>query len=177
MLSIIGLIIVVVVGLILFMASRKPDAFRVERGARINAPPERIFPLLNNFHNWARWSPWEKIDPAMSRDYGGPESGVGSFYAWLGNSKAGQGRMEITESTPPSHIRLNLDFLKPFKASNVTEFDLTPEGDSTELKWSMYGPSTFATKVMMIFTTMDKMVGKDFEQGLANLKRAVEPAD
>ncbi len=166
-------ILAAVVALIVAIAATKPDSFRVERSATINATPDRIFPLINDFHRWSAWSPWEKLDPDMRRTFGGPPAGVGSSYEWDGNKKAGQGRMEITESSP-SRIRLNLDFLKPFKAHNFTDFDMVPRGDSTDLTWSLYGPSPFMTKLMMVFTTMDKMVGKDFDEGIANLKRVAE---
>lgn len=174
MLTTIIVVIAVLIAVVLAMASSKPDSFRVERSATIQASPERIFPLLNDFHQWGKWSPWEKIDPGMKRTFGGPESGVGSSYDWEGNGKAGKGRMEITESQPSSRVLLDLDFIKPFKAHNITEFSLAPNGAGTDLKWAMYGPSPFMTKVMLVFTTMDKMVGKDFDQGLINLKREAE---
>lgn len=174
MLTTILLIVAALVAVILLLAMTKPSSFRVERRGTIQAPPEKIFPLLNDFHNWGKWSPWEKLDPNMTREFGGPENGVGSSYGWKGNSKAGEGRMEITESRSPSRVGLDLNFIKPFKANNKTEFDLTSGNNSTDLLWSMHGPSTFATKVMMVFTSMDKMIGKDFEQGIANLKRVAE---
>lgn len=174
MLSAIGLVLVAVIAVIVILAVMKPDSFTVERRASINAPPDRVFPLIDSFRRWVDWSPWEKLDPAMRKDFGGPDSGVGSSYAWEGNKKAGQGRMEITESTPPSEVRLKLDFLKPFKSSNTTVFELAPTAAGTDVRWVMYGPANFITKVMMVFTTMDKMVGKDFEEGLDNLKRLAE---
>ena len=166
--------IVILIAAILVLAAMKPDSFRLERRATIQASPDKIFGLLNDFHKWAGWSPWEKLDPAMSRKFGGPESGVGSSYECEGNSKAGKGRMEITESTPSSRILLNLDFIKPFEAHNITEFNLVPNGQGAELTWSMYGPSPFMSKVMTVFASMDKMVGKEFEKGLANLKGIAE---
>lgn len=172
MFTTIAIIIGVLIAIVLVLAATKPDSFRLERSATIDAPPEKIFPLLNDFHRWGEWSPWEKLDPAMQRTFGGPENGVGSFYEWEGNSKAGKGRMQITESQPPSRVVLDLDFIKPFKAHNITEFHLVPNGSRTNLTWSMHGPNTFMTKVMTVFTSMDKMVGKDFDQGLVNLKAA-----
>jgi hypothetical protein len=174
MLSTILIVVVVLIAGILALAATKPDSFQVQRRAMIDAPPDRIFALINDFHQWGVWSPWEKLDPAMKRTFDGPAAGVGSSYAWEGNSKAGQGRMEITESTSPSRLRLNLNFIKPFKANNVTEFNLAPKGNGTDVTWTLSGPSPFVTKLMMVFTTMDKMVGKDFEEGLANLKRVTE---
>lgn len=174
MLISIVVIVLVIVAVILLLAMTKPGSFRVERTEVIGAPPEDIFPLLNDFHRWSAWSPWEKLDPSMKRSFSGAPSGVGSVYEWDGNKKAGQGRMEITDSQPWSHIGINLDFLKPFKAHNITEFDLHQHGGGTELKWAMHGPSPFMTKLMMVFTTMDKLVGKDFDEGMANLKRVAE---
>ena len=174
MLTTILVIIVVVIAIILLLAMSKPNSFRVERGAAIQAPPERIFPLINEFPNWPRWSPWEKLDPAMKKDMSGPPSGVGSSYAWEGNSKAGKGRMEITESDQPRRVKIDLNFIKPFKSNNVTEFNLQPRDGGTHVHWTMDGPAPLMTKVMMVFMNMDKMVGKDFEEGLANLKRVAE---
>jgi hypothetical protein len=173
---IILIVVVALVVLLLGVAAMKPDSFRVERRTSIEAPPETIFPLINDFHNWAAWSPWEKLDPAMKRSYSGPQSGNGAGYGWEGNSKAGAGRMEITESTPSSHILIKLDFLKPFEAHNTTEYTLERSGDTTSVTWAMYGPNQFIAKVMQVFMSMDKMVGKDFEAGLANMKRLAESA-
>ena len=172
MLSTILLVLVLVIAVILAIAATKPNSFKVERSARIEAPPEKIFPLINDFRRWGAWSPWEHVDPDMKRTFSGPDSGVGSIYEWEGNNKAGKGRMEITQSRPSSHVSLNLDFIKPFKASNVTEFDFVPNGNATDFRWVMHGPSPFVTKIMMVFTTMDKMIGKDFDQGIVNLKKA-----
>jgi len=172
MLTIIAIVVGVPVAIVLVLAATKPDSFRMERSATIDAPPERIFPMLNDFRRWGEWSPWEKLDPAMRRTFGGPEPGVGSTYEWEGNSKAGKGRMQITESQPSSRVVLDLDFIKPFKSHNVTQFDLAPNGAATNITWSMHGPNTFMTKVMTVFTSMDKLVGKDFDQGLLNLQAA-----
>ena len=174
MLTAILLAVVAIVAVVLMLASRQPDSFRVERRATINASPDRVFPLINDFHRWDAWSPWEKLDPAMQKAFDGPPSGVGSSYAWKGNSKAGEGRMEIVDSRPASRVGLKLDFLKPFKSSNTTDFDLAPSGNGTDIRWSMSGPHTMMSKVMCLFTSMDRMVGKDFEEGLANLKREAE---
>ena len=174
MLTTILLAVVAIVVIILVLASRQPDSFRVERRATIDASPDRIFPLINDFHRWNAWSPWEKLDPAMNRVFDGPPSGVGSSYAWKGNSKAGEGRMEIVDSRPASRVGLKLDFIKPWKSSNTTDFDLASNGAGTDIRWSMSGPHTMMSKVMSLFITMDKLVGKDFEEGLANLKRVAE---
>jgi uncharacterized protein YndB with AHSA1/START domain len=167
-------IVVVAVGGLLAYAATKPDTFRLERSRAIEAPPEKIFALINDFWQWRGWSPWENIDPDLKRDYSGASSGRGAAYAWQGNNKVGQGRMEIVESVPPSKIVIKLDFLKPFEAHNAAEFTLTPAGDATNVNWAMHGPSPFISKVMCIFMSMDKMVGKSFEEGLANMKALAE---
>ena len=152
------------------MASK--DEFEVVREANIAAPPATVFGLLADFHRWPEWSPWEQLDPDMKRTHSGAPSGVGAVYEWEGNRKAGKGRMEITAAEPSSRIQLALQFLKPFKSNNTTTFDLTPRDGGTHVKWLMVGPKTFLTRVMGIFSSMDKMVGRDFEKGLANLGNA-----
>ena len=170
-------IVIVVVALIaalLAYAATKPDTFRVQRAASIKAPPEKIFALLNDFRRWDTWSPWEEKDPAMIRTFGDATSGKGAVYTWEGNTDVGQGRMEIAESVPPSKIAIKLDFLKPFETHNIVEFTLEPQGDSTNVTWAMRGPNPYFAKVMQSFFSMDKMVGKDFETGLGNLKAIAE---
>ena len=167
-------LLVVGVAAVLILAATKPDTFRVERAASIKASPEKIFPLLNDFHRYMAWSPYEKLDPAMKRTYSGASSGKGAVYSWESSGKAGQGRMEIADTSPPSKVRINLDFVKPFEASNIVEFTLEPKGESTNVTWAMHGPSPFFAKVMHVFFNMDSMVGKDFESGLANLKALAE---
>jgi carbon monoxide dehydrogenase subunit G len=174
MLKTIALVIVVAIAGILIFAATKPDTFRVERATTIKAPPEKIFPLINDFKRWDAWSPWEKKDPAMKRTYGPTTAGKGAHYAWEGNSDVGQGSMDITESVPSSKIALKLDFVKPFEGHNIVDFTLAPQGDTTNVTWSMQGPAPFITKVMQVFCNMDSMIGKDFETGLANLKAAAE---
>jgi uncharacterized protein YndB with AHSA1/START domain len=172
-LIILGIIVVLISALLLY-ASTKPDAFRVERSATINAPPERIFALINDFHHWPQWSPWEKLDPAMNKTHTGAPSGQGAIYEWEGNKKVGKGRMEIMESAPSSKIVIKLDFFKPFEAHNTAEFTLQAQGNSTHINWAMLGQMPFLFKVMTTFMNMDKMIGKDFETGLANLKAIAE---
>jgi uncharacterized protein YndB with AHSA1/START domain len=171
--SIVIVVAVLLASLLIFAATR-PDTFRVERSAIINAPPENIFPLINDFRKWEPWSPWEKVDPAIKRSYSGAASGKGAVYEWRGNKNIGQGRMEIVESSPPSKIKLIIDFIKPFEAHNTIEFTLIPQGGSTLVTQAMYGPSPFISKMMSIFCSMDKMVGKKYEEGLANLKAISE---
>lgn len=174
MLKSIAITVVVLIGALLIFAATKPDAFRIERATTIKAPPEKIFSLINDFHQWEAWSPWEKIDPALKRTYSGAASGKGAVYEWDGNNDIGQGRMEITESLPPSNVALKLDFVKPFEAHNTVEFTLAPQGDSTTVTQAMYGPSPYMSKLMTIFFSMEKMVGEKYEEGLANLKAIAE---
>ena len=174
MLKTIAIVVLVLVGALLAFAATKPDTFRVQRAASIKAPPEKIFPLINDLHSWGAWSPWEKLDPAMKRTHSGAASGKGAVYEWKGNREVGAGRMEIVAASPPSAVRIKLDFLKPFEAHNFAEFTLEPKGDATNVTWAMYGPNTYVSKLMSVFFSMDRMVGKYFESGLANLKAATE---
>lgn len=164
---------VIVVALLGF-ATTKPDTFRIERSVSIKAVPETIFAHLNDFRSWGDWSPWEKLDPALQRNYSGAAIGTGAVYEWKGNSDVGAGRMEILESSPASKLNIKLDFIEPFEGHNTAEFTLTPEGEATKITWAMHGPNQFLGKVMSIFVNMDKMLGKDFETGLANLKTISE---
>ena len=161
-----------VAGILGFAATRS-DKYRVDRSARIDAPPDKVFALLNDFRQWPKWSPWEELDPDMNRTHSGATSGKGAIYEWNGNKKVGQGRMEITESVPSQKLALKLDFIKPFEAHNVTEFTLTPQGSGTDLNWAMIGSKPYMMKVMGLFMNLDNMVGRDFEKGLAKLKTAV----
>jgi uncharacterized protein YndB with AHSA1/START domain len=168
------LALLVVVGGILLYALTKPDTFRVERSTTINASPEKIFSLLDNFHEWSKWSPWEKMDPTMQRSYSGPENGVGAAYAWKGNDAVGQGSMKITQVAAPSKLGVQLDFIAPMEASNQVEFVLTPNGNTTHVLWTMQGESNYLSKLMQVFVSMDSLIGKDFEAGLADLKATAE---
>ena len=174
MLKKIALVVVLAIAALLIYAATRPDTFRVERTARIEAPAEKIFPLIDDFHRWGTWSPYEKLDPAMKRSFGGSASGKGATYAWEGNDKAGAGRMEIVESTPSSKVAIKLDFIKPFEGHNTAEFTMLPQGRTTYLSWVMRGPSSFISKLMQVFMNLDHMIGKDFEAGLANLKSLTE---
>ena len=163
----------VAAGLLIFVATR-PDTFRVERHVTIDRSAAEIFPLIEDFHAWTRWSPWEDLDPALRRTYKGPERGPGAIYEWEGNSKVGKGHMEIMRSEAPTHLMIDLSFIRPFKAENAAAFDLEPQGSGTEVSWAIYGPLPFASKLMSLFVSMDKLLGKDFEKGLARLKAAAE---
>lgn len=173
-LVVIAAVLVVVVAAVLIYAATRPDSFRIERSASIKAPPEKIFALINDLHQWASWSPWEKIDPALKRTHGGAASGKGALYAWEGNNKVGSGSMEILESVPSSRITIKLDFIKPFEGHNSAEFKIERAGDSTTVTWAMFGPSPYLSKVMGLVFSMDKMIGGQFETGLANLKAITE---
>ena len=146
----------------------------MERSARIDAPPARVYAQIANFRQWPKWSPWEDVDPNLQRTYSGAESGLGAVYAWSGNRKAGQGRMEITEADEPSLVRIDLVFEKPWKARNDTSFVIRPEGLGSHVTWSMTGQRTLITKAMGVFKSMDKFLGPDFEKGLARLKATAE---
>ena len=172
--AIIAVVLAVAIVIVLILAATKPDTFEVRRAATIKAPPEKIFAAISDFHQWGSWSPWENKDPAMQRSYGGAASGRGAVYAWEGNKNVGSGRMEILEASPPSKIVIKLDFLKPFEAHNTAEFTMLPQGNATSITWLMHGPASFMVKVMHVFINMDRMVGKDFEAGLANLQRLAE---
>lgn len=174
--TIIAVVLAIAIAIILILAATKPDSFSVQRTAVVKAPAEKIFPLIHSFHQWASWSPWENKDPAMKRTYSGVESGKGAAYAWDGNKNVGSGRMEILDATSPSKIVIKLDFFKPFEGHNTAEFTLLPGRDAstTKITWVMRGPASFMSRVMQVFMNFDKMIGKDFEAGLANLKRVTE---
>lgn len=161
--------------LLLLVAALKPDDFRVERSTTIRAPAEAIAALIDDFHQWTKWSPWEGKDPSLKRTYEGAARGVGAKYGWEGNNQVGTGRMEIL-TVAPEKITIKLEFLKPFTATNTAEFTFTKDGDGTRVTWAMIGKSPFPMKVMSIFMDMDEMTGKDFVAGLANMKSAAEKA-
>ena len=150
------------------------DTYTVLRSATVGAPPADVYPHIVDFHKWGSWSPWDELDPEMDKTYSGADAGPGAKYAWTGNRKVGQGSMEITGATEASEVTIDLEFLKPFKATNTTVFSLQPDGNGTKVTWAMTGRKTFMTRVMGIFKSMDAMVGPDFEKGLARLKSVVE---
>jgi Polyketide cyclase / dehydrase and lipid transport len=174
--AIIAIALAIAVAVVLILASTKPDTFSVQRAAVVKVPAVKIFPLINNFHQWAKWSPWEDRDPAMKRTYSGTESGRGAVYAWDGNKNVGSGRMEILDATSPSKIVIKLDFFKPFEGHNTAEFTMLSRGDNatTNVTWVMRGPAPFMNRVMQVFMNLDKMIGKDFEAGLVNLRKLTE---
>ncbi|MDP3091855.1 MAG: SRPBCC family protein [Nitrospira sp.] len=174
MLKTIALIATTMIAAILIYAATKPDTFHVQRSAHIAAPAENVFGLISDLHQWAAWSPWEKMDPAMKKTYSGAPQGTGAALEWDGNADVGTGRMEIVSAVPSSRVVFKLDFLKPFEAHNQAEFTLEGGGTATTVTWAMHGPQPFMMKVMDVVMGMDKMVGKDFETGLANLKQLAE---
>ena len=170
----IAVILAIAIAAILVLAATKPNTLRVQRSVGINAPPERIFPLISDFHQWLTWSPYEQKDPAMKRTYSGAERGKGAAYAWDGNKNVGSGRMEILDASAPSKIVIKLDFFKPFEGHNTAEFTMLPQGDGTHVTWVMHGPANFMSRLIQVFMNLDNMIGRDFEAVLANLKTLTE---
>lgn len=152
----------------------QPSEFRIERSATMAAPAPAVFAQVDDFRKWQSWSPWEKLDPALKRVYEGPAAGAGAQYAWVGNKDVGEGRMTILESRPGERVRIKLEFFKPFAATNTAEFSFKPAGDATQVTWSMAGRNNFMARAICLFVNMDKMVGGQFEQGLAQMKAIVE---
>ena len=172
--AIIAVVFAIVIAIVLILAATKQNTFSVQRATTVKAPPERIFPLINDFHQWVAWSPYEHRDPALKRTYSGMESGKGAVYAWDGNNNVGSGRMEILDTSKSSKIVIKLDFFTPFEGHNTAEFTMLPQGDATNVTWLMQGPARFVTRVMQVFMNLDRMIGRDFETGLANLKKLTE---
>jgi uncharacterized protein YndB with AHSA1/START domain len=171
---IIAIVLAVAIAGVLILAATKPEVFRVQRSIAVKAPPDGIFALINDFHQWRSWSPYEDRDPNLKRSYSGAENGKGAVYAWEGNKNVGSGRMEILDASAPAKIVIKLDFFTPFEGHNTAEFTMLPQGDATHVTWLMHGPAPFMNKVMQVFMNLDKMIGRDFEVGLANLKRLTE---
>jgi hypothetical protein len=172
--EIVVIVVVVLIAAVLIFAATKPDQFAVQRATSIGAVPDRVFPLINDFKNWGSWSPYEKKDPAMKRTFSGEESGKGAVYEWDGNAQVGKGRIEIIDAAAPSRVTIKLDMIKPMEGHNVVNFTLEPRGGATQLTWAMRGSYAYIAKLMGLFCDMDKMIGKDFEAGLANLKALAE---
>ena len=172
--AVIAVIVALAIAVVLILASRKPGTFRVQRAVLVKAAPEKIFPLISDFHQWRAWSPYEDRDPNLQRTYGGANSGKGAVYEWSGNRNVGAGRMEILDAPAPNRIVIKLDFFKPFEGHNTAEFTMLPQGDTTNVTWLMHGPAPLMSKVMQVFMNMDNMIGRDFAAGLANLKRITE---
>lgn len=174
MLKKILIVLAILVVVFLVIVALQPADYRIMRTATISAQPAAVFAQVNDFHKWEAWSPWSKLDPTMKQTYEGPPAGTGAIYTWAGNNKVGEGRMTLTESHPNDLIRIKLDFLKPFASTCTTEFIFKPEGNQTLVTWNMFGRNGFVSKVFCMFMNMDKMVGSDFERGLASLKAVTE---
>ena len=168
--------VAVIVVVFVVVVAMQPSEFRVARSTTISAPPPAVFAQVNDFHKWEAWNPWGKIDPAMKQTYEGARAGPGAIYTWVGNKNVGEGRMTLTESRPSDLIRIKLEFLRPFEATNSAEFTFKPEGNRTAVTWSMEGKNNFIAKAVCLFMNMDKMVGGQFEQGPAQMKAVVEAA-
>jgi hypothetical protein len=158
----------------LVVVALQPPTFHVERSITVNVPPERTFALVNDFHAWKAWSPWEARDPAMKRTYSGASSGAGAVYAWSGNRDVGEGRMTIESSRDPSLVSIKLEFLKPFVATNTATYSFAPVAGGTRVTWAMDGANAFLAKAFHLFVSVDRLVGADFERGLARMKSAAE---
>lgn len=165
---------VVVIAAFLVVVARQPSVFKISRTASIAASPAKVFAQVNDFHRWADWSPWEKMDPDMKKTFEGPSAGPGAISSWSGNRKVGEGKMTLTQSKAPELIQIQTDFLRPMKATHQAEFTFKPEGRGTQVTWSMSGTRNFVSKAFCLFMDMDKMVGGDFEKGLAALKSVAE---
>lgn len=169
-------VIVLIIAIFCVVVAMQPAHYTVERSATINAPAPVVFAQVNDFHKWQAWSPWEKIDPNIKKEFSGAAAGNGAVYSWVGNSDVGEGRMTITDSRPSDSIKIKLEFIKPFAATNATDFTFTSQGNSTNVKWTMSGDKNFVAKAFTMFMDMDKMVGSDFEKGLAQMKTVSEAA-
>jgi hypothetical protein len=168
--------IAAIIGVFVVVVALQPSEFRIVRSANISAPAPAVFAQVNDFHNWEAWSPWAKLDPAAKVIFEGPPAGKGAIFRWAGNKDVGEGSMTITDSRPSDLVRIKLEFLKPFEATNTAEFTFKPEGNRTAVTWSMEGKNNFIAKAVCLFMNMEKMVGGQFEEGLASMKSVVEAA-
>ncbi len=176
MLKKILIVIGVIVVAFVIIVALQPAEFHVARTATVAAPAEVVFAQVNELKKWEAWSPWVKIDPAMKQTYEGPASGIGAISRWAGNNQVGEGSMTITESRPNELLRFTLEFIKPMAGTSTAEFSFRPEGNQTSITWSMSGRNNFIAKAMCLFMNMDKMVGGEFEKGLAQIKSITETA-
>ena len=167
-------VVIVLVAVVAILAALQPNHYHIERSATIDAPAPVVFAQVNDFHKWEAWSPWAKLDPAMKQTYEGAPAGTGATYAWAGNSQVGEGRMTITDSHPNELIKIKLEFIKPWSATNATNFTFKPQGNQTAVTWTMDGDNNFMGKAFGLFMNLDKMVGGDFEKGLAQMKSVAE---
>ncbi len=174
MLKIVLIVAVLAILGVLALAATRPNTLKVQRAIAIKAPPGRIYALIDDFHRWSAWSPYERKDPGMKRSFAGAASGQGAVYAWDGNNNVGSGRMEIVRADQPSKVVIKLDFSRPMEGHNIATFTLEPDGEATRVTWAMEGPTPFMGKLMGLVFNMDRMIGGDFDTGLANLKAAAE---
>jgi hypothetical protein len=176
MIKIILIVLTAIVVVLAIVVAMQPADFRVVRNATMSAPPQAVFVQVDDLRKWEAWNPWQKMDPAMKITYAGPPSGPGASYAWAGNNQVGEGRLTITESRPNDLVRIKLEFLKPLSATNTATFTFKPQGDQTAVTWSMEGRNNFLAKAIHLCMNMDRMVGSQFEKGLADMKKVVESA-
>jgi uncharacterized protein YndB with AHSA1/START domain len=174
MLKTFALALAAALAFLLIVAAARPDTFAVQRSVSIQAPPDTVFALINDLHAFSTWSPYEKKDPAMKKHYSGPAAGRGAAQAWEGNREVGKGRLEITDATAPSRVTMELHMIEPLEGRNTVVFTLQPHAGTTHVSWAMHGPAPYLSKLMGMFFDMDAMIGRDFEAGLAELKRAAE---
>ena len=168
--------VAVIIVVMVVIVALQPTEFRVARSTTISAPAPAVFAQVNDFHKWEAWNPWGKIDPAMKQTYEGAPAGIGAIYTWAGNNEVGEGRMTLTESRPSELIRIKMEFFKPFAGISTAEFTFKPEGNQTAVTWRMSGENNFMAKAMHLFMNMDKMIGGQFDKGLAQMKSIVEAA-
>jgi hypothetical protein len=164
----------VIIAIFVIIVAFQPSHYEVRRSTKISAAPAAVFPQVDTLKNWEAWNPWMKLDPKMKLSYAGPASGPGAVYSWVGNNDVGEGRMTILDSRPNEFVRFKLDFLKPMEGTSNSEFTFKPQGDQTEVTWSMSGENNFIAKAITLFMSMDKMIGESFEKGLADMKSFVE---
>jgi hypothetical protein len=168
--------VAVIIVVMVVIVALQPTEFRVARSTTISAPAPAVFAQVNDFHKWEAWNPWGKIDPAMKQTYEGAPAGIGAIYTWAGNNEVGEGRMTLTESRPSELIRIKMESFKPFAGISTAEFTFKPEGNQTAVTWRMSGENNFMAKAMHLFMNMDKMIGGQFDKGLAQMKSIVEAA-
>jgi hypothetical protein len=166
-------LVVIIVGFVVYVAIQ-PSEFAITRSATMAAPAADVFAQVNDFHNWQAWSPWAKLDPKATNSFEGPSSGEGAIFKWSGNDQVGQGVMTLTESRPNDLIKIKLDFIKPMEATNITEFTFKPEGEKTLVTWTMSGHNNFVGRAFCLVMNMQKVVGNEFDKGLASMKSIVE---
>ena len=168
--------VAIIISVLAVVVALQPAEFRVARSATVSAPAQVVYAQVEDLRKWEAWNPWQKIDPAMKLTFAGPATGPGASYSWVGNNQVGEGRLTVIESRPNDLVRIKLEFMKPFAATNTAQFTFKPEGDKTAVTWSMQGNNNFIAKALHLVMNMDKMVGGQFEKGLADMKLVAEAA-